>query len=365
MQEETYMRLALTLAESARGQTGVNPLVGAVAVKHGRIIGTGAHLRRGEPHAEIHALDMAGSYAKDSTVYVTLEPCSHQGCTPPCAERLVRERVKRVVVAALDPNPIVSGNGVRRLREAGIEVDVGLLQQEAIQLNEVFNKYITTRIPFVTLKSAMTLDGKAAAVTGDSRWISGQDSRAEVHRLRHGNDAIMVGVGTVIADDPRLTTRMTVEGINATRIVVDSKLRIPLQSKVVQDRSAPTVILTTAGVDPGKKSALQGFGIEVVEVSSGPRVDLNAALQQLGQMEIASVLVEGGATLGGALLQQQRVDKVVLYIAPKVIGGDKAPPVWKMDGIPWMKDALSFSHISYQQIGDDLRFIGYPKVGSC
>jgi diaminohydroxyphosphoribosylaminopyrimidine deaminase/5-amino-6-(5-phosphoribosylamino)uracil reductase len=364
MEEETYMRLALTLAESARGQTGVNPLVGAVVVKDGRIVGTGAHLRQGEPHAEVHALNMAGLYAKDSTVYVTLEPCSHQGRTPPCAERLIHERVQRVVVAALDPNPIVSGNGVKRLREAGIRVDVGMLEKEATQINEVFNKYITEKIPFVTLKSAMTLDGKVATVTGDSRWISGEDSRTEVHRLRHENDAIMVGVGTVIADDPQLTARMSVEGMNPIRIVVDSKLRTPLESKVVQDRSAPTIILTTKSADPDKKSALRGFGIEVIEVNSGHQVDLISALQQLGQMEIASILVEGGATLGGALLQQKCVDKVVLYIAPKVIGGETAPPVWKIDGIPWMKNALSFSHISYKQVGDDLRFIGYPKGGS-
>lgn len=360
MNEETYMRLALTLAESARGQTGINPLVGAVVVKDGRIVGTGAHLRRGEPHAEVHALNMAGIHVEGSTVYVTQEPCSHYGKTPPCAERLIRDKVKKVVVATLDTNPIVAGNGVKMLQKAGIEVSVGLLEQEAVRINEVFNKYIATKMPFITLKSAMTLDGKVATETGDSRWISCESSRAEVHRLRHEHDAILIGVGTVIADDPKLTTRMPVEGIHPTRIIVDSKLRIPLESQLVHDRSAPTLILTTHDCDANKKAELTALGVEVFEVGDGRRVDLAQAIKLIGERELASVLVEGGATLGGALLEQHLVDKMILYIAPKIIGGESAPSVWRVGGIPWMKDAVTFRDISYQQVGQDLRFVGYP-----
>jgi diaminohydroxyphosphoribosylaminopyrimidine deaminase/5-amino-6-(5-phosphoribosylamino)uracil reductase len=360
MNEQYYMRLALTLAESGRGQTGINPLVGAVVVKDGRIVGTGAHLRRGEPHAEVHALQMAGAHAEGSTVYVTLEPCSHYGRTPPCAELLIHKNVRRVVIATLDPNPVVAGNGMKKLQEAGIEISVGHLEQEAIRMNEPFNKYIITKMPFITLKSAMTLDGKVATDTGDSRWISGEASRAEVHRLRHEHDAIMVGIGTIISDDPKLTTRMTLEGMHPTRIIIDSTLRIPLESQLLHDRSADTIILTTQGCDRDKKADLHALGVEIVEVNDGNRVDLSKAMKLIGEREIASVLVEGGATLGGALLDQHLVDKIVLYIAPKIIGGDNAPNVWRMGGIPWMKDAIPFRDVSYEQVGQDLRFIGFP-----
>jgi diaminohydroxyphosphoribosylaminopyrimidine deaminase/5-amino-6-(5-phosphoribosylamino)uracil reductase len=359
MTEEALMRLALTLAESARGQTGINPLVGAVVVNEGRVVGTGAHLRRGEAHAEVHALNMAGSYAKNSTLYVTLEPCCHQGLTPACTERMIRDGVGRVVVATLDPNPLVAGNGVQKLRDAGIEVQVGLLAEEARKMNEVFNKFILQRQPFITLKSAMTLDGKIAAYTGDSQWISGEPAREEVHQLRHEHEAIMVGIGTVLCDNPKLTTRRKVEGINPIRIVVDSSLRIPLHMQVLEDRSAPTWIMTTIEADPKKKAELRSLGIEVLEVNEGKRVDLGKAVKLLGQKEVASVLVEGGATLGGAFLGSHYVDKVVLYIAPKIVGGNIA--LWNMEGVASMKEALPLQHVTYQQIGEDLRVIGYPK----
>lgn len=205
LDEKTYMRLALDMAKKTRGQTGINPVVGCVIVREGRIVGMGAHLRRGSHHAEIHALNMAGEEAKGSTVYVTLEPCSHYGKTPPCADRLIAAGVQKVVVAAEDPNPRVAGNGIRKLREGGIEVETGLLREEAEKLNEMFNKYIVTGLPFVTLKTASTLDGKIASRTGDSRWVTGEAAREYVHVLRHRHQAIMVGVETVLRDDPRLT----------------------------------------------------------------------------------------------------------------------------------------------------------------
>ncbi len=360
MDETMYMQLALTLAKSAKGQTGVNPLVGAVVVKEGRIVGTGVHLRQGEAHAEVHALNMAGIHTEDSTVYVTLEPCSHVGRTPPCAHRLIKDKVKRVVIATLDPNPVVTGNGVKLLRDAGIEVEVGLLQHEARQMNEVFNKYITKKLPFITLKAAMTLDGKIGTVNGDSRWISGEPSRLEVHRYRHEHQAIMVGIGTVIADNPQLTTRMQVEGSNPIRIVVDSMLRIPLDANVIQDRQAKTIIVTTKDCDPNKKLALLNEGIEVIEVNAGNQVDLKQALHFLAKKEISSILVEGGATLAGAMMERQLVDKFILYIAPKIVGGDKAPSILKMKGILNMSNAITFDNIGYEQVGNDMRFIGYP-----
>ncbi|MEX2105045.1 MAG: bifunctional diaminohydroxyphosphoribosylaminopyrimidine deaminase/5-amino-6-(5-phosphoribosylamino)uracil reductase RibD, partial [Bacilli bacterium] len=226
--------------------------------------------------------------------------------------------------------------------------------------NEVFNKYITESLPFVTLKAAMTLDGKIGTVTGDSRWVSGELSRAEVHRYRHEHQAIMIGIGTVIADNPQMTTRMEVEGRNPTRIVVDSMLRIPLDAKVVQDHQAKTIIVTTNSCDPNKKLALLNKGVEVIEVNEGIQVDLDLAMLIIAKKEISSVLVEGGATLAGAMMERQLVDKFILYIAPKIVGGDEAPSVLKMKGIPYMNKAITFNNIGYEQVGNDMRFIGYP-----
>ncbi len=361
MQEIDYMRLALSLAQAAKGQTGANPLVGAVVVNGGHIVGMGAHLRLGEAHAEVNALNMAGHHAENSTVYVSLEPCSHFGRTPPCANRLIQDRVKRVVIATLDPNPRVAGNGVRLLREAGIKVEVGMLQEEAMQMNEMFHKYITTGLPFVTLKAAMTLDGKIATVTGHSRWISGVASRKEVHRYRHEYQAIMVGIGTVLSDDPELTTRMEIEGIHPIRVIVDSKLSTPLYVRVVRDGNAQTIILTTLGNDPNKIDALTQAGVKVIEVNQGERVDVRLALTKLAELGISSILLEGGATLAGTMLEHRLIDKMILYIAPKIVGGHDAPQVLNMNGVPTMNEAITFRHISYEQIDGDLRFIGYPQ----
>ncbi|MFE5317114.1 bifunctional diaminohydroxyphosphoribosylaminopyrimidine deaminase/5-amino-6-(5-phosphoribosylamino)uracil reductase RibD [Paenibacillus sp. NPDC056579] len=364
LNDEFYMKLALQLAEGAAGQTGINPAVGCVLVKDGRIVGMGAHLKRGTPHAEIHALQMAGEEAAGCTAYVTLEPCSHFGKTPPCSDRLIKENVKRVVVATTDPNPLVAGAGVERLRAHGIEVSVGLLAEESRRLNEAFNKFIMTRLPFVTLKTASTLDGKIASKTGDSKWITNADSRAFVHTLRHRNQAIMVGVGTVLADDPLLTTRLDVPAQNPIRIIADSALRIPLTAQVVRDRSAETVVLTTADANPAKRAELEQAGVTVLACGEGSRVDLQEAMRRLGERDIATILLEGGGALNGAMLEQQLIDKMLLFYAPKIIGGAEAPSNFQFAGFERMNDAIRLERVKVSQFGDDVCIAGYPDYGS-
>lgn len=361
MNDEFYMSLALDMAERAQGQTGINPVVGCVVVKDGAVIGLGTHLQRGTGHAEVHALNMAAGKAAGSTAYVTLEPCSYYGKTPPCSQRLIDEGVARVVVACEDPNPQVAGRGIEMLREAGIEVEVGLLRSRALRLNEKFIKYILTKQPFVTLKSASTLDGKLATKTGDSKWISNGQAREIVHTLRHRHQGIMVGVNTVIADNPTLTTRMEVPGLNPVRIVVDSSLRIPLESAVVMDGQAPTIVVTTSAADPARQAALEAAGVTVVVSGEGPRVDLPAAMATLGEMEISSILLEGGGTLNGSMLESGLVDRVVLFFAPKLVGGGgQAPGTFEFSGVEQMKDAITLEGLEVEVLGDNVCISGTP-----
>ncbi|OMF30459.1 bifunctional diaminohydroxyphosphoribosylaminopyrimidine deaminase/5-amino-6-(5-phosphoribosylamino)uracil reductase RibD [Paenibacillus sp. FSL H8-0259] len=361
MNDEFYMSLALDMAERAQGQTGINPVVGCVVVKDGAMIGIGTHLQRGTGHAEVHALNMAAGKAQGSTAYVTLEPCSHYGITPPCSQRLIDEGVARVVVACEDPNPQVAGRGIEMLRGQGIEVEVGLLRSRAIRLNEKFIKYILTKQPFITLKSASTLDGKIATRTGDSKWISNDESRELVHTLRHRHQGIMVGVNTVIADNPSLTTRLNVPGLNPIRIIIDSTLRLPLESAVVIDGLAPTVVVTTEAGDPARKAALLAAGVQVVAAGSGPRVDLQAAMTALGGMEIGSILLEGGGTLNGAMLEQGLVDRVVLFFAPKIVGGGAAAAgTFDFPGVELMRDAITLEGLEVEVLGDNVCISGTP-----
>ncbi|SDC38606.1 diaminohydroxyphosphoribosylaminopyrimidine deaminase / 5-amino-6-(5-phosphoribosylamino)uracil reductase [Paenibacillus sp. UNCCL117] len=360
--DEAYMRLALQLAAAAAGQTGINPVVGCVLVKDGRIVGMGAHLKRGEAHAEVHALNMAGAEAEGATAYVTLEPCSHHGRTPPCSDRLIREKVRRVVVAATDPNPLVAGSGLARLAAHGVEVRAGVLAAEAEALNEAFNKYIVTRMPFVTVKSASTLDGKIAARGGDSKWITGSAARAQGHMLRHRHQAIMVGIGTVLADDPALTTRLPVPGLNPLRVVVDSTLRLPHDAQLVRDKAAPTVVLTTGQAPPERRRALEALGVEVIDCGPGPAVDLRAAMARLGEREIGSLLVEGGGRLSGALLGAGLVDKLALFLAPKIIGGGAAAPGnFDFPGSMAMSRAIRIEGMQVETYGEDICLTGYPR----
>ncbi|MDO7905117.1 bifunctional diaminohydroxyphosphoribosylaminopyrimidine deaminase/5-amino-6-(5-phosphoribosylamino)uracil reductase RibD [Paenibacillus sp. JX-17] len=359
--DEYYMGLALDMAERAQGQTDINPVVGCVVVKDGAVVGVGTHLKRGTGHAEVHALNMAGDAAEGSTAYVTLEPCSHFGKTPPCAQRLIKEKVKRVVVACEDPNPQVAGTGFEMLRQAGIEVVTGVLRERALKLNEKFIKYITTGFPYITLKTATTLDGKIATRTGDSKWISNEKAREIVHTLRHRHQGIMVGVDTVIADNPELTTRLSVEGISPTRIVVDSTLRIPLDSKLVQDGLARTIVVTTDEADTAKDAALTASGVTVVRCGTGPRVNLSAAMKKLGELEIGSVLLEGGGRLNGSMLEARLVDRVQLFLAPTIVGGIGTAGSFTFDGVEKMSEAIRLTELEVEMVGtDNISVSGVP-----
>ncbi|MDB5054393.1 MAG: 5-amino-6-(5-phosphoribosylamino)uracil reductase [Bacilli bacterium] len=358
--DEFYMGIALQLAHGATGQTGVNPMVGCVIVKEGAVIGLGAHLKMGTEHAEVHALNMAGEHAAGSTVYVTLEPCSHHGRTPPCSDKLIANKVARVVVACTDPNPRVAGAGIAKLKAHGIEVKLGVLEREAIDLNEKFNKYITTRLPFVSLKTASTLDGKIASKNGDSRWITNDQSRAYVHTLRHQHQAIMVGVGTVLIDDPLLTARLTVAALNPIRIIVDSTLRTPPNAAVLQ-QAGQTIVLTTTQASLEKSERLREMGAELLTAGDGPKVDLKQAMQLLAEREIGSILLEGGGRLNGAMLEQKLIDKCYLFYAAKIIGGDNAPSNFSFDGFAKMSEAIWLDRLKIEQFGHDLCMIGYPQ----
>lgn len=361
MTEQEYMELALTLARAAEGRTWPNPMVGAVVVREGRIVGMGAHLQAGTPHAEVHALNMAGERAKEGTLYVTLEPCSHYGRTPPCVERVIASGIRRVVVATLDPNPQVSGRGVKRMRQAGIEVEVGLCEAQAQELNEVFFHYITKKRPFVIVKTAMTLDGKIATESGDSRWVSGPQAREYVHRLRDRVDAILVGIGTVLADDPLLTTRLPEGGKNPLRIVVDTHLRIPERARVLDVTEAATLIACGHHAPVDKMERLRSRGVEVMPLPErGGRVDLSALLKALGEKEIACLLVEGGAEINGSLLMEGLIDQVITFLAPKLIGGKGLSP-YAGKGFAQMSDACELTRVRMEAFGEDWTVIGYPR----
>jgi len=357
-----YMQQALALARGGLGLVSPNPLVGCVIVQAGAVVGRGYHQRFGGPHAEVHALQEAGSQARGAVLYVNLEPCSHTGKTPPCADAVIQSGVSRVVAALRDPNPRVNGRGLSRLEAAGIAVTVGVCEAEARKLNEVFIKYTTTRCPFVTLKSAITLDGKIATRTGASQWITGELARQEGHRLRHAADAILVGIGTVLQDDPQLTTRLPdQQGANPLRVIVDSTLRVPLQAQVTDVASdRRTLIVTTARAPVAHSEALRTRGVEVVCLPAydDGRVDLEALCRYLGERGVASVLVEGGATLSATLLRRRLVDKVLLFVAPKIIGGDGISMVGPC-GVETMEQVIHLRDVVSQCLGNDVLLEAY------
>ncbi|MEH7355676.1 bifunctional diaminohydroxyphosphoribosylaminopyrimidine deaminase/5-amino-6-(5-phosphoribosylamino)uracil reductase RibD [Neobacillus drentensis] len=360
MNDSFYMNLALNLARGTLGQTSPNPVVGAVVVKDGQIIGMGAHLRAGEPHAEVHAIQMAGDQVKGSTLYVTLEPCSHYGKTPPCSDLIIKSGVKKVFVAATDPNPLVAGTGIERMTKAGIEVKVGILQEEAHDLNKIFFYNIQTGLPYVTLKSAASLDGKTATVTGESKWITGEESRADVHHLRHQHDGIMVGVNTVLKDNPSLTTRLAEGGKNPIRIILDTHLRTPLDVQVIIDQQAPTWIVTGAEVDQKRVSQFSELGIEVIKMES-QKVSIKEMLVVLGKKGITSIFVEGGAEVHGSFLKEHAFQQIITYIAPKLIGGKNAPTSFGGQGIEHIAEAVSLNIKQVDRIGSDIRIIAEPR----
>lgn len=357
---EEFMARALTLAEQGRGTTAPNPMVGCVIVRDDEIIGEGYHARAGEPHAEVNALRDAGD-ASRATVYVTLEPCNHHGRTPPCTEALIDAGVRRVVVAATDPNPRVDGQGIARLQDAGIEVIVGVKQDEAEAQNEIFRTVQTKKRPFVLYKTAMTLDGKIATRDGQSRWITGETSRHLVQQWRNDLDAIAVGVNTVLRDDPQLTCRLE-NGRTPTKVVFDSVARTPVDAKLFEPDSygvdANVIIFVTDKASRSRVEALQQRGADVVNVSEvRGRTDVAVALQQLYERGVTSLLLEGGGTLAWSFFEARAVDKVAVFIGPKLVGGGGASPLAGL-GVSRMDEAITLDNITTQQIETDFLVSG-------
>lgn len=357
--DRKYMARALQLALRGAGHTRPNPMVGAVLVKDGRIIGEGWHKQYGGPHAEVNAFASATEDPEGATLYVSLESCSHYGKTPPCADLIIRKKVARVVAALEDPNPLVSGRGFRKLRANGIRVTVGVLAEEARHINDVFLTYATRKRPFVLYKAAMSLDGKIACHTGASQWISSEKSREEVQRLRGILSGIMVGAGTVIADNPRLTCRME-EYENPARIIVDGTLRVPLESRIFHEPGR-NIILTTSEASLEKKKALENLGVELIEADSEEpgKVDLKSAMLALGIKGIDGILLEGGPTLAASALEAGIIDAVRFYIAQKIIGGREAPSPFAGTGAAHMNEVVPLTDAVYGTSGDDLWIQAY------
>lgn len=353
------MERALELAKMGIGRVNPNPLVGAVIVKDNEIIGEGYHECYGEAHAERNAVKNATKSVEGSTIYVTLEPCAHYGKTPPCVDLLIEKKFKKVVVGMLDPNELVAGKSIEKLKQHGIEVIVGVKEEECKKMNEIFIKYITTKIPFVVLKSGMSIDGKIATYSGESKWITSKESREDSQNLRNRLHSIMVGVNTVIADNPELTCRIN-DNKNLIRIIVDSNLRIPLDSKVIRNEDRCTIVATTTNSDENKKQTLRKLGIKVIEVpSKNSRVDLKELVKTLGQEGIDSILIEGGGTLNFSALQENIVDKVIFYIAPKILGGENSKSCISGQGFSKLNEAVKLTNTSYRKIGEDLVIEGY------
>ncbi len=361
-----YMSTALRLAEQGLGQTSPNPMVGAVVVSKGRIVGQAYHHAAGEPHAEALALKQAGVLAKGATLYITLEPCCHlKKRTPPCVPAVIRSGVRRVVVAMADPNPMVRGRGIAALRRAGISVTTGVARQEAEQVNRAYIHWIRTGRPYVIMKAGMTLDGKLATASGESKWITSAASRAEVHRLRKQVDAVLVGIGTVLADNPELTARSgprfeRLARRQPMRVIVDSRLRIPLPSTVLSgQREAKTVIATTKRASSSRLSALAGRGIETLRLpAQRNRVSMPSLLKELGRRGITSLLVEGGSEVNAALLREKLVNSVRLYLAPALLGGKNARGLIGGKSPRRLAQAVTLRQMKTRLVGPDLLIEG-------
>jgi diaminohydroxyphosphoribosylaminopyrimidine deaminase / 5-amino-6-(5-phosphoribosylamino)uracil reductase len=355
---ERFMRLALAEAEKGRGRTSPNPAVGAVLVKGGRVLARGHHARAGTPHAEVVALREAGARARGADLYTTLEPCNHWGKTPPCSAAIVEAGVRRVFVGSRDPNPLVNGRGNARLRRAGVAVTTGVLRGPCDALNEAWFRYITAGRPFVTLKAAVTLDGRIATRTGDSRWVTGEAARAEVHRLRDAVDAVLVGAGTARADDPLLTTRLPGgAGRDPVRVVLDTRLRLPRGLRLFHPSSpAPTLVATASA-----RARRLGPSVELLRCAARRgRLDLPDLLGKLGERGITHLLVEGGAAVHSAFLAAGLVDRLVLFVAPKILGGGRS---WlEGPGPRLMAGALRLDGVEVRWVGEDLLVTGRPAA---
>jgi diaminohydroxyphosphoribosylaminopyrimidine deaminase/5-amino-6-(5-phosphoribosylamino)uracil reductase len=360
--DHRFMKMALRLAARGAGLVSPNPMVGAVVVQQGEVVGRGWHRRYGEPHAEVMALEAAGDLARGATLYVTLEPCHHHGQTPPCTEAILAAGVSRLVAATLDPNRKVDGGGAPFLKAQGLQVDMGLLAAAARRLNEAWLTWVETDRPFVIAKAACSLDGKIATRSGDSQWLTSEAARAFGHRLRHECDAILVGVGTVLADNPQLTARLPRRAAeDPIRIVLDSRLRLPLTARLLQLNSpAPTWIATTPAAPPKKIQDLEAMGVTVIIMSEdNGRVDLESLLAELGCRQVQSLLVEGGADVLGAFFDQNLVDKFYFFYAPKFLGGQKALGVIGGAGVDRLAKAHQARDLSLRRLGPDLLVSGY------
>jgi diaminohydroxyphosphoribosylaminopyrimidine deaminase/5-amino-6-(5-phosphoribosylamino)uracil reductase len=357
--DERYMKRALGLARRGLGRTSPNPMVGAIIVKDDRIIGEGYHRRYGGDHAEVNALRNARDGVTDSTIYITMEPCClYERKVPSCLGTIIESGIKRVVLGTLDPHPAVNGKGVRILDRSGIESSMGVLEEDCRRLNEMYFKYVRKGMPFVTLKFAQTLDGRIATATGSSQWISSDDSLKLAHRLRSVHDAVMVGIGTLLKDDPRLTVRLA-RGTSPIRVLADSRLRIPLDSKVLKEQDiAATIIATTSRASKRKKASLTNMGIEVMEVAADGhgRVDLEKLLLRMGKLSISSVLVEGGSRIITSLLSENLADKLIVAVAPKILG--KGIEAVGNLGISEIAQSLKLSPVKVYRKGVDLIFEG-------
>jgi diaminohydroxyphosphoribosylaminopyrimidine deaminase/5-amino-6-(5-phosphoribosylamino)uracil reductase len=362
LKDISYLQMAYSLAEKARGWTSPNPYVGAVIVKRDVIIGHGFHEKSSLPHAEVVALRRAGSLSTSSTLYVTLEPCVHWGKTPPCVDDILQARLKRVVISALDPNPLVYKKGLRKIKAAGIETSLGLLAEKNSRLNETYIKYITKKIPFVVAKAAVSLDGKMATHRHESRWVSSRQTREYFHLLRGENDAIMVGIETLIKDDPQLTIRHPDwKGKRLARVIVDSRLRFPLKARILSTLSqGKIVVFTSRNSSAQKADALRKKGVEIIRLSSSPGgLKLEEALSWLGEQETTSVLVEGGSRLLTSMLEQRLIDKMFVALSSKLIGGKDAPSLFQGKGAEFIKDSLPLKRINTFQIDEDIIVEGY------
>ena len=360
--DEKFMKLALSLAEKGRGYVNPNPLVGAVIVKDGKVIGEGYHTAFGKSHAEIEAINSATEDIKGATMYVTLEPCCHQGKTPPCTEAIIKNQLARVVVATADPNPLVSGSGIEKLKQSNIEITVGVLEERAKIQNEVFIHYMTTNLPFTILKYAMSLDGKIACHTGDSKWITSENSRTDVHSLRSSVSAVVTGIGTILSDDASLNVRLVdSKGKEPHRIVVDSAARISLDAKILNlDSKSDTYIAVTEAASDEKLRKLEDYGAKIIMTKSKDgKVDLEELWKELGFLGMDSILIEAGEQLNAALLEAKLVNKIRAYIAPKIIGGTNAKSPIGGYGATNMSEVINLKSMNFTHVENDFVVEGY------
>ena len=364
MDDADFMEMALTLAIQAEGFTSPNPMVGAVVVKDGTVVGSGYHQAVGGAHAEVNAIAAAGERAKGATLYVSLEPCNHTGRTPPCTRAILQAGIKRVVVAMRDPNEAVVGGGAAFLQQQGLQVTVGVHEERAKKLNEAFIKYVRTKRPFVIAKCAATLDGRIATRNGDSRWVTGESAREFVHGLRHAVDAVMVGINTIRADNPSLTTRLKHrQGKDPVRVILDTRLSIPPDAKVLRQVSAAdTILVAGPSVSKDKKTTLERIGARVLESPlKNDWIDLELLIERLGRMQLCSLLIEGGSRVLGSAFTSRIVDKVYFFYAPKILGGDDGVPICSGPGPDSINDSIAVKDITVHRFGEDVLIEGYIR----